>query len=104
MERIAFKMFLRPGNAAEYKRRHDSIWPELAALLKRAGASNYSIFLDAQTHVLFAYLERPAAHGMDALPADPVMRRWWGHMADLMETGPDGAPRVAALDPMFHLP
>ena len=30
-EKYAFKMKLNPGMAAEYKRRHDLIWPELVA-------------------------------------------------------------------------
>ena len=41
---------------------------------------------------------------MDDLPAHPVMRRWWAHMADLMATNPDGSPVVTPLIPMFHLP
>ena len=49
MEKYAFKMKLNPGMAAEYKRRHDAIWPELVALLKEAGISDYSIHLDAET-------------------------------------------------------
>jgi L-rhamnose mutarotase len=40
---VAFRMFLRPGVEAEYKRRHDDIWPELSALLKASGLSDYSI-------------------------------------------------------------
>ena len=30
-EKAAFRMFRNPGCAAEYKRRHDAIWPELSA-------------------------------------------------------------------------
>ena len=41
---------------------------------------------------------------MDDLPAHPVMRRWWAHMADIMATQPDGAPVAVPLVPMFHLP
>ena len=37
MTRHAFKMRLKPGVAAEYKKRHDEIWPELAAMLRAAG-------------------------------------------------------------------
>ena len=54
MQRVAFKMKLKPGAAAEYKRRHDEIWPELAAELKAAGVSDYSIFFDEETLTLFA--------------------------------------------------
>ncbi|HVF96868.1 MAG TPA: L-rhamnose mutarotase, partial [Flavisolibacter sp.] len=46
--RVAFKMKLFPGFEAEYKKRHDEIWPELTALLKEAGISDYSIFLDEE--------------------------------------------------------
>ncbi len=103
MEKIAFRMSLTPGQAAEYQRRHDAIWPELTALLKAAGISDYSIFLDTESHSLFAVLSRPVQHGMDALPSHPVMQAWWRHMADIMATNPDGSPAVMPLLPMFHL-
>lgn len=35
-EKYAFKMMLKPGMKAEYKKRHDEIWPALVALLKQA--------------------------------------------------------------------
>ena len=103
MQRHAFKMFLNPGCAGEYRARHDAIWPELAALLRRAGVSNYSIALDAETNTLFAYLERRDDHAMDALASDPVMRRWWDHMKDIMRANPDGSPVTVALEEMFHM-
>ena len=103
MPRLAFKMFLHAGQAEEYRRRHDEIWPELKALLRQSGIGNYSIHLDADTHTLFAYLEHGEQHSLDALPADPVMRRWWAHMADIMAANPDGSPVTAPLIEMFHL-
>ena len=42
-------------------------------------------------------------HGMDDLPSHPVMRRWWAHMADIMETNPDGSPVAVPLETVFHL-
>lgn len=103
-EKVAFAMQLKPGAAEEYRRRHDAIWPELAGLLRAAGIRDYSIHLDAATGRLFAVLWRDAGHGMDALPAEPVMRRWWEHMAPLMETNPDASPVVTPLATVFHLP
>ena len=41
---------------------------------------------------------------MGDLPSHPVMRRWWGHMRDIMETKPDGEPIATPLAPMFHMP
>jgi L-rhamnose mutarotase len=102
-EKIAFRMFLHPGCAEAYKQRHDAIWPELRALLKAAGISDYSIYLDEEHHVLFAVLRRSANHSMEALPAHPLMQRWWAHMADLMRTHPDGSPVVEFLPCMFHM-
>ena len=104
MEKYAFKMRLNAGAEAEYKRRHDAIWPELAALLKEAGVSDYSIHLDRETGVLFGVLWRSDDHRMDALPEHPVMKRWWAHMADIMETHPDDSPVVVPLETTFHLP
>lgn len=103
-ERYVFRMRLNPGMEAEYKRRHDAIWPELSALLHEAGVSDYSIHFDAETGLLIGVLIRTDDHGMDALPDHPVMRRWWAHMADIMETGPDNAPVAVPLPRLFHLP
>ncbi|MDB5975294.1 MAG: rhaM [Nevskia sp.] len=93
-----------PGYAAEYKRRHDAIWPELVALLKGAGISDYSIHFDAETNALFAVLWREDGHGMERLSESPLMRRWWSYMADIMETAPDGAPITVPLETMLLLP
>nr|WP_314605690.1 L-rhamnose mutarotase [uncultured Janthinobacterium sp.] len=103
MQQIAFKMQLKPGHAAEYQRRHDAIWPELASLLQESGVRDYSIFLDEETGALFAVLRRMDGHAMEALPQHPVMRRWWAHMADLMETQADASPVAVPLLPVFHL-
>ena len=103
MEQIAFRMMLSPGQAAEYRRRHDAIWPELVALLHDAGIADYSIFLDPETNALFAVLRRRADHGMDALPDHAVMQRWWAFMGDIMATNPDRSPVVVPLKPVFHL-
>ena len=104
MEKYAFKMHLDPGGRDEYKRRHDAIWPDLVALLKDAGISDYSIHLDEETDTLFAVLWRTEDHGMDALPRTEVMQRWWAHMADIMRTHPNGEPVVTPLTPVFHMP
>ncbi len=103
MEKYAFKMKLNPGQAAEYKSRHDAIWPELVALLKEAGISDYSIHLDGETNILFGVLWRRDDHTMDALPKHPVMRRWWDYMRDIMQTKPDGEPVATPLLTMFHM-
>lgn len=103
MQKYAFRMRLHPGQEAEYRRRHDAIWPELVALLKAAGVSDYSIHLDRESGLLFGVLWCRDDHGMAELPLHPVMRRWWDHMADIMETNPDNSPVAVPLDTVFHL-
>ncbi len=103
MEKVAFRMQLNPGMEAEYRRRHDAIWPELIVLLQDAGVSDYSIHLDRETNALFGVLWRRKDHGMDALPSHPVMQRWWAHMADIMATRPDNEPVAVLLETVFHM-
>ena len=104
MEKYAFKMHLNPGMEAEYKKRHDEIWPELGLLLKAAGVSDYSIHLDRETSTLFGVLWRRSDHTMAKLPDHPVMRKWWAHMAGIMRVKPDNEPVTEALETVFHLP
>lgn len=103
MEKHAFKMRLNPGMEAEYIKRHNEIWPELVALLKQSGISDYSIHLDRETNTLFGVLWRTDAHTMHTLPSHPVMQRWWAHMADIMETGPDNEPVAKPLETVFQM-
>jgi L-rhamnose mutarotase len=103
MPRIAFKMQLNPGQTEEYKRRHDEIWPELAALLRDTGISDYSIFLDEETLALFGVLQIEEPIRLDELPKHPVMQRWWAYMSDIMATNPDQSPVSVPLKEVFYL-
>ena len=55
MKRFAFKMYLKPGCEKEYEKRHAAIWPELVKMIKDGGVSNYSIYWDKDTNILFRY-------------------------------------------------
>jgi L-rhamnose mutarotase len=96
-------MRLKPGCEAEYKKRHDAIWPELKAELRRAGISDYSIYLDKKTNTLFAfhYLADDATDY--ELPHLEVVKKWWLMMSDIMETNPDESPLSDPLEEMFHM-
>lgn len=95
-------MKLKPGAKAEYQKRHQEIWPELAALLKSNGISDYSIFLDEETDILFAVQQQAASSSQD-LGTEEIVQRWWKYMADLMETNPDDSPVSKPLALLFHL-
>jgi L-rhamnose mutarotase len=104
MKRVAFKMKLFKGCEEEYKRRHVALWPELETLLKQAGIKAYSIFLDEETHLLFGYLTIDDTINLDELPKQPVMKKWWSYMKDIMETNEDNSPVSIPLKEVFYLP
>jgi L-rhamnose mutarotase len=103
MKRNAFAMRLKPGCEGKYKKRHDEIWPELKAELRKAGVSNYSIYLDKKTGALFAfqYLAEDATD--TELPRSNIVQKWRRMMKDIMETNPDESPVSDTLEEMFHM-
>jgi L-rhamnose mutarotase len=103
MRRNAFKMKLKPGVIAEYKKRHDEIWPELQKELRAAGISDYSIFLDEETLTLFATQKVADKNSIPGLPHSPVVQKWWDYMAPLMEVHADNSPVSTPLKEVFHL-
>jgi len=102
-EKHAFKMKLNEGMADVYGQRHDAIFPELVVLLREVGVCDYSIYLDDETNILFGVLWRRKNHTMDELPATDIMQKWWGHMADVMQTNSKNEPVVQDLKLMFHM-
>ena len=103
MQRSAFKMYLNPGMKEEYKKRHDAIWPEMKELLKEAGISEFSIFLDEETNTLFAFQKISGERGSQDLGKNEVVQRWWKLMADIMRTHSDNSPVSIELEEVFHL-
>ena len=99
----AFRMHLKPGNEAEYAHRHAQLWPEMKELLKQAGVSDYNIFLDRATGNLFAVQHVSGEGGSQDLGDNPVCRKWWDYMADLMDVNPDNSPVSVPLEQVFHL-
>lgn len=84
MERYAWKGRVK-GDLAEYRRRHDEIWPELVAVLKEAGICNYSIWSVGDE--LFGYYEceQGADYAARVQGASEVVDRWNEYMADVLE-------------------
>lgn len=97
-------MHLKAGKADAYLQRHNALWPELKELLKEAGISEYSIFLDAETNTLFAFQKVSGEGGSQDLAHNPIVQKWWAHMADIMETMPDNSPVSTPLKEVFYLP
>jgi L-rhamnose mutarotase len=89
MQRVAFLLRLRPGTEAAYDKAHAEVWPEMLALLKGAGISEYSIYRREQLLILTMRVEN-FDETWARIEADPVNTRWQQAMA----------PYFAPLDPL----
>jgi len=103
MERVGFTMRLLPGQEAEYRRRHDAVWPEMLDALRAAGARDYSIFIHGDQ--LFAYLVVDDFAAFRAsMAAAEVNDRWQAEMASLIDPLTDPATGFhQRLEEIFHL-
>lgn len=103
MQRLAFKMKLNLGQEETYTKRHKELWPELQQLLKEAGVHEYSIFLDEETNTLFAFQKLSGDAGSQDIAENPIVKKWWAYMEDLMETNPDNSPVSVTLKEVFYM-
>ena len=103
MKRLAFKMKLNPGQREAYIKRHEHIWPELKQLLADSGIMEYSIFFDEETDTLFAFQKVSGSGGSQDLAENPIVQKWWKHMADIMEVNPDNSPVSVPLEEVFFI-
>lgn len=103
MQKKAFLMRLNPDVAAEYEHRHNPIPAELSAELRKHGVGSYSIFLDAECLLLFAYLEFESEERLAEIARTDACQRWWRFMAPLMHTNPDASPVQTPCRQVFDL-
>ena len=101
--RMAFKMKVYKDRYGEYEKRHENVYPELEALLKGAGAKNYSIFLDEESGTLFGYVELESLEKWNKISESEVCKKWWAYMRDIMETNSDNSPISIDLKEVYHL-
>jgi len=104
MQRVAFKMKMKPGMKAEYKKRHDEVWPEIVQLIKKSGVSDYSIFLDEETNILFGVQKVEGGLSSQDLGFNEIQKKWWDYMADIMDTNEDNSPVTVPLTEVFYQP
>jgi L-rhamnose mutarotase len=84
MERVAFCLRLKKGAGEAYDKAHHEVWPEMLALLKRAGISEYSIFRREELVILSMRTE-DFDKTWDAIELDPVNTHWQEFMAQYFE-------------------
>ncbi|MDR1672591.1 MAG: L-rhamnose mutarotase [Bacteroidales bacterium] len=103
MERVAFKMKLKPGFKQEYIKRHNEVWPEIVTLIKNSGISDYSIFLDEETNILFGVQKVSGNTSSQGLGSVEIQQKWWDYMSDIMDSNPDNSPVTTYLEEVFYL-
>jgi L-rhamnose mutarotase len=99
--RYGFHLVIREEMMDEYIKRHKNVWPELLNLLKEAGVSNYSIFLDGTD--IFGYWE---CHDLDRtlsiINSSEINRKWQDFMSDVIKTSPESRTGNSIME-VFHL-
>jgi len=104
MERVCFLLRVRPEMLAEYKRRHEQVWPEMLQALTDTGWRNYSLFL-RDDGMLIGYLETDDfQQALRLMAATDVNERWQREMKPFFinDTGrPDEV--MERIEEVFHL-
>ena len=103
MIKKAFRMKVYPDQHAEYEKRHKELWPEMRQMLKEHGVKSYSIFLDKETSVLFAYAEIESEELWNQIAMTDINQKWWEFMEPVMETNPDKSSISQVLKQVFDL-
>lgn len=99
----AFKMKLNEGKLEEYKKRHKHVFPELIEQFKLAGVTDYTIWFDPETNILFAYVNYEDETIWDQIVETKACKQWWKYMAPLMETNLDDSPISIDLDIAYDI-
>ncbi len=105
LKRVCFLLQVKRDRLDEYKRRHESIWPEMREALHKAGWYNYSLFL-RDDGLLVGYVETPDfQRALDQMALTEVNARWQTEMADFFEgvPGRHADEQMAPLLEVFHL-
>ena len=105
VNRVGFRLRVRPELIDEYRRHHADVWPEMLAALERCGWHNYSLFIDTDG-TLFGYFESPNSleDAVAAMQAEPVNARWQTLMQPyFLDGAAAGDQQMRALDEVFHL-
>jgi L-rhamnose mutarotase len=101
MIRRAFTLRLKPGALAEYKERHDKIWPELVAEIERSGIARMTAF--EADPLIFYFSEIVDEGAWDRLWSTDIHDRWAEHFKPLIDFTDDGAVAAGDLREIFHL-
>jgi L-rhamnose mutarotase len=103
MERTCFTFEIYPGMEAEYKKRHDEIWPELVAAIQESGFRNYSLFRRDQQIVAYVECHPDVASAFAKLAGYESTARWGEWFEDVIVSLTDANGELMTLEEVWHL-
>jgi len=105
MIRKGFLMQVKDGMIEEYEKTHNPIWPELQEALKKHGISNYTIFHDAKTNLMFGYAEIDNEADFKELANLEICHKWWKRMKKYLVSDSEDAPKAREdeMREVFHM-
>lgn len=103
MERVCFTFDIYEGAEAEYKKRHDEIWPELVEAIKSSGFANYSLFRRGTQIVAYAEVSPDLPTALAKLGQFESNARWAEWFKDLIVNLTDAQGRLMMLQEVWHL-
>ncbi|MDP8257328.1 MAG: L-rhamnose mutarotase [Candidatus Alcyoniella australis] len=106
MKRVGFILKVRQEMLAEYKQKHEQVWPEMLEALSRQGWHNYSLFMH-DDGLLFGYFEaqRDFQSALEGMASEEINARWQKTMAPFFEAldGRNPDQGMLELTEVFHL-
>jgi L-rhamnose mutarotase len=103
MERVCFSFELHEGAEAEYKKRHDEIWPELVEVIQEAGLKNYSLFRRGTLVIGYVEAYPDAATAFAKVGASEYNSKWSEWFKDLIVNQADDQGNMMRFTEVWHL-
>ncbi|MEM7033406.1 MAG: L-rhamnose mutarotase [Chloroflexota bacterium] len=106
MKRVGFLLKVKAEKLDEYKKHHETVWPEMLEALSKHGWHNYSLFL-RDDGLMFGYFETPDSFqtALDGMDGEDINAKWQDFMAPYFES-PEGThadKMMVELEEVFHL-
>ena len=102
--RVAFEMRFDKTRLAEYKRRHERVWPEMQEALVRNGWHDYSLFCGSDGRAFGVFeSDAPFSECCARMAREEVNQRWQREMAPFSITGEQPDTAAVELEHYFYL-
>ncbi len=104
VERVCFRMQLKPERIADYLKAHEVVWPEMLDALRETGWRDYSLFIDRTDGLVVGVLEtEDYERAQTEMARRDVNARWQAPMADHFVGSEDPGSSSRRLEEYFHL-